>query len=130
MEQRVLVYNIYKMYEFEWEPFINKDKRYMTDEEWIKHLEHWIRELKKKIHNLKQEKAELKAENKELKERIAEYDDLTEELDCRKREAKRLWWNAKDSVSTITKIIDGPITYTKDSTWKWVADGKPPIVLC
>ena len=62
------------MYEFEYEPFINKDKRYMTDEEWIKHLEHWIRELKKKIHNLKQEKAELKAENKELKKKLEHYE--------------------------------------------------------
>ena len=37
--------------------------------------------------------SELERENYELKERIAEYDDLTEELDYRKREAKRLWWN-------------------------------------
>ena len=84
----------------------------------------------KYVAELEKENEELKKENKELKARIAEYDDLTEELDFRKREAKRLWWNAKDSASTITKIIDGPITYTKDSTWKWVADGEPPIVLC
>ena len=77
-----------------------------------------------------EEIARLRKENKELKAQIAEYDDLTEELDYRKREAKRLWWNSKDSASTITKIIDGPITYRKDSTWKWVADGKPPIILC
>ena len=57
------------MWEYEW-IFINKDKRYMTDAEWIQHLEHWIRELKKKIHNLEQEKAELKAENKELKKKL------------------------------------------------------------
>ena len=43
-----------------------------------------------------EEIARLRKENKELKAlkaQIAEYDDLTEELDYRKREAKRLWWN-------------------------------------
>ena len=37
-----------------------------------------------------EEIARLRKENKELKAQIAEYDDLTEELDYRKREAKRL----------------------------------------
>ena len=41
------------------------------------------------ITRLRKENKELKA----LKAQIAEYDDLTEELDYRKREAKRLWWN-------------------------------------
>jgi len=40
---------------------------------------------------------ELEKENKELKAQIAEYDDLTEELDYRKREAKRLWRSSKNS---------------------------------
>ena len=41
------------------------------------------------ITRLRKENKELKA----LKAQIAEYDDLTEELDYRKREDKRLWWN-------------------------------------
>ena len=53
-----------------------------------------------------EEIARLRKENKELKAlkaQIAEYDDLTEELDYRKREAKRLWWNSKEAKKIFNK---------------------------
>lgn len=58
------------MREDDLEPYINKDKRYMTDEERIRHLEHWIREQRKEISSLRKEKAILKAKNKELEDRL------------------------------------------------------------
>ena len=50
--------------------YINQDKRYMTDEEWIRYLEESIRELRKEKENLKKEKWELRHRNLELQERI------------------------------------------------------------
>lgn len=62
--------------------YINEDKNYKTDSEWIKYLEDSIRELRKEKENLKKEKweirkrsLELEEENKKLKERIKELEE-------------------------------------------------------
>jgi predicted translin family RNA/ssDNA-binding protein len=70
----------------------------------------------------------VRAEYKSLQNVIKK---LKKKLSKREQWEYRYFWNdGEQDIYEITSIKDWPITYRKDSTWKWVADWEPPYVLC
>ena len=68
-----------------------------------------------------EEYMKLKRENEKLKEKLSKREQW---------EYRYFWNDGEQDIYEITSIKDWPITYTKDSTWRWVADWEPPYVLC
>jgi hypothetical protein len=64
---------------------------------------------------------QLEEENKKLKEKLSKREQW---------EYRYFWNDGEQDIYEITSIKDWPITYRKDSTWKWVPDWEPPYVLC
>lgn len=81
----------------------------------------YVEQLENMVKDLIEKKLDLEEENKKLKAKLSKREQW---------EYRYFWNDGEQDIYEITSIKDWPITYSKDSTWKWVADWEPPYVLC